>query len=103
VVWKRQLGKYVNILLRMGTMSKLNVPHDIWLGLMAEIYMNVYYEPSKLVKYRRHDKNLSSSGDISSKSLYYKLSYRFILIIALVKKYISNCMIGSVYMKVKKV
>lgn len=71
-------------------MSKYNVPHDIWFGLLAEIYMTVYYEPSKLIKYRRHGDNLSSSADVSSKSIYYKISYRCLLIMALIKIYFFN-------------
>ena len=62
------------------------IPHDIWIGLVAEYYFNVYFYKKKLVKYRRHGSNLSSSGQKSINSFRYKILYRFIIIVHLIKK-----------------
>ena len=75
---------------------KFSVPHDIWIGLLGEIYSKVYFESEKLVKYRRHGENLSPSGGISPNTLIYKLSYRFRLIIAIILRML------SVHLKEKK-
>jgi glycosyltransferase involved in cell wall biosynthesis len=66
--------------------SKYQVPHDIWIGLLAEIYGTVSFVPVPLVAYRRHGRNVSPSGGISGNSLYFKVAYRFILLFSLLKR-----------------
>ncbi|MCE3076561.1 glycosyltransferase [Chryseobacterium gwangjuense] len=56
------------------------VPHDIWLGLIAENFGKVQFLKEKLVRYRRHGNNLSASGENSSNSLLFKLKYRLIIL-----------------------
>ncbi|WP_432712686.1 glycosyltransferase [Pedobacter sp.] len=74
MAFKRELlGKVLPI-------SKFNVPHDIWIGLIAEYYGSVYFDQNKQVNYRRHDNNLSPSGGSSINGLYFKISYRLILL-----------------------
>lgn len=64
----------------------INVPHDIWIGLISEVFGSVYFEKTKLIKYRRHGKNLSPSGEKSNNSIFYKLYYRIIIVALLVKR-----------------
>lgn len=52
------------------------VPHDIWIGLIAEYYGNVKFIDAKLLYYRRHGNNLSPSAEKSPNSLRRKLWYR---------------------------
>ena len=60
--------------------SKFKVPHDIWIGLIAELHGSIYFDKHKLVSYRRHEHNLSPSGGTSTNSLFFKLKYRWILL-----------------------
>lgn len=62
------------------------VPHDIWVGLIAEWKNKVVFCNDKLVLYRRHDENQSSSGSASRFSLTMKLRYRFLLISQLMSR-----------------
>lgn len=58
-----------------------NIPmHDIWIGLVAELYFSVLFLPEQLVLYRRHSANLSSSTSKSSRSLKTKMSTRLYLV-----------------------
>lgn len=66
--------------------SKYQVPHDIWMGLLAEIYGKVSFVRTPLVAYRRHGKNLSPSGGVSNNSLYFKIKYRIILLLSVIKR-----------------
>lgn len=67
--------------------------HDVWIGLIAEVFGKVYFLDEKLIFYRRHDTNLTYSltrtdNNLTNNSLYYKLLYRFIILINLVKRII---------------
>lgn len=55
------------------------VPHDIWLGLIAEWNKKVVFSNEKLILYRRHNSNQSTSGSKSNFSLKTKIEYRMIL------------------------
>ena len=52
------------------------VPHDIWIGLLAERSGTVKFIEKQLVSYRRHSDNVSPSGGKSSNGLFFKMSYR---------------------------
>ncbi len=59
--------------------------HDIWIGLVANLYFKVVFIDDKLLKYRRHPKNLTFSIDrdeksLSTFSLKYKLYYRLVIL-----------------------
>jgi glycosyltransferase involved in cell wall biosynthesis len=54
--------------------------HDFWIGLIAELYFNVYFIPDVLVYHRRHFSNASSSGEISPFSLPRKVVNRYRMI-----------------------
>ncbi len=64
----------------------LPVPHDIWIGLIAEFQNNSIFIEEKLAMYRRHDNNMSTSGSSSKFSLLMKIRYRFFLILELIKR-----------------
>lgn len=52
--------------------------HDIWIGLMSEIFGNPLFIPDKFVLYRRHNASLTFSGKQSQYSLFYRIKYRFV-------------------------
>ncbi|MCR5297694.1 MAG: glycosyltransferase family 2 protein [Paludibacteraceae bacterium] len=54
--------------------------HDIWIGLVAEMYYNTEFIPQRLIYYRRHGENASSVTGKSSYSMREKLSFRFYII-----------------------
>ena len=62
------------------------IAHDIWLGLVAEGYFNVYFLERQLLQYRRHDLNVSQSAGKSSNSFFFKIEYRSQLVKDLLKK-----------------
>lgn len=66
----------------------LPVPHDIWLGLIAEVKNEVVFCEKKLLLYRRHDNNQSSSGEKSKFSFHMKIKYRIIIVFSLIKRLI---------------
>ena len=63
------------------------IPHDIWIGLIAELKENVFFSNEKLIQYRRHENNLSSSSLKSNNSICFKLKYRFFILKNLIKNY----------------
>jgi len=58
--------------------------HDWWIGCVAEVYGNVYFEDEKLLLYRRHGNNASASSGASSKHLAEQLISRFQIIYYLI-------------------
>lgn len=67
---------------------KIEVPHDIWIGLIGEYFGKVCFLKDKLVLYRRHGNNLSPSGESSNNSFLFKIKYRFLLIKGLISRII---------------
>lgn len=64
--------------------------HDIWLGLCGALFYKTTFIPDKLIKYRRHGGNASPTAEKSNYSLKYKILYRIILCVNLIKRYISQ-------------
>jgi glycosyltransferase involved in cell wall biosynthesis len=61
-----------------------NIPmHDIWLGMVGEIFGSTIFIEDKLVKYRRHGNNASPTSEKSKYSLVKKIKDRYNLLIAL--------------------
>ncbi len=71
-----------SLLAKVLPISKYNVPHDIWIGLLAEKFGSVSLVKEKLVKYRRHDSNVSPSGGNSSNTMLFRIKYRLEFLIA---------------------
>lgn len=57
-----------------------DIPHDIWIGLIAEEFTKVKFLQEILINYRRHGNNLSASGEKSSNTLLFKIKYRAIIL-----------------------
>jgi len=66
------------------------VPHDIWLGLIAEWKGRTKMSTQKLLKYRRHGSNLSTSSEKSKASFFYKARYRVNILSALLIRMLLN-------------
>jgi len=65
--------------------SKL-IGQDYWIGLLAELKFNVVYIPEPLILYRKHQNNVSDTGEKSIKSFWYMFSYRFVLFFQILKR-----------------
>ncbi len=64
-----------------------NIPmHDSWIGLISEIYGEVIFLNESLIKYRRHESNLSSTGLKSEKKITLKIRERIILMYNLITR-----------------
>jgi len=61
--------------------------HDMWIGMIGELFGKTYFCKEKLVKYRRHCKNESPEIGKSKFGILRKLSFRSILICQLFKRY----------------
>lgn len=72
--------------------SKLLLFHDVWIGLISNLYFRVKFIPEVLSSYRRHDDNVSPTemSAISPNSLLTKIRSRSLLAIALINRLI-NC------------
>ena len=55
--------------------------HDIWLGLIAEIFGRTFFINEKLIQYRRHGMNASFGGGNSGFSVFFQIKYRIITLI----------------------
>ena len=64
--------------------------HDIWIGMIAELYGMTYFCDQKLVKYRRHGGNNTCATEESPYSLYKKMSWRLNLGMSLLAKHLRN-------------
>lgn len=64
--------------------------HDLWIGLIAEMWYQVRFIPDKLVYHRRHARNASSTSGKSSFSIFNKVSYRVQLATQLLKLRYAN-------------
>lgn len=72
-------------LLEMALPFPKKIPmHDIWLGNVAAFYFNLRFIDNKLIYYRRHDKNASSSSEPTKTTLHKKISYRIPVILSLI-------------------
>jgi glycosyltransferase involved in cell wall biosynthesis len=54
--------------------------HDIWIGLIAELFGKTYFYRKPLIYYRRHDNNASQTSKKSKHSLIKRLLYRYTLV-----------------------
>lgn len=64
-----------------------NLPmHDLWIGLIAEIYFTPIFVPQKLVLYRRHLENASSTSLKSKNTFLQKMKIRMKVSFFLIEK-----------------
>ena len=64
--------------------------HDWWIGLIAELYTNVYFSNEKLIKYRRHGNTLTSMNHKSTNSFFTKIRFRIIMIKELILRVLKH-------------
>lgn len=57
------------------------ISHDNWIGLLASKIGKIYFIEDPLVYYRRHSGNVSLAKGKSNNTLFFRMQYRFILII----------------------
>lgn len=62
------------------------IAHDIWIGLIAEIFGKVVFFKKPLLRYRRHDFNVTQSAEKSSNDFFFKIFYRIQLLKDLILK-----------------
>jgi len=62
--------------------------HDMWIGIIGELFGKIYFCKEKLVKYRRHDGNVSETSLRSTNSLMKKNQIRINLTYNAFKRYI---------------
>ncbi len=67
--------------------------HDMWIGLIGELFGRINFLNEPLIAYRRHERNLSQASGKSRNSLLKKMQIRFALIISVLPRYLS-CLIG---------
>ncbi len=60
--------------------------HDIWLGNVAAWFYSVMFMPEKLIKYRRHGANASSTAEESKQALSKKLTDRKQILRAIINR-----------------
>jgi len=66
-----------------------NIPmHDMWIGMVAEVYFKPVFIPDKLMIYRRHQNNATSINEnfTSNNSFMSKLGFRYNLLLAIIKR-----------------
>ena len=74
-----------NVLIKALPFPKNIKDHDFWIAMVAEAFFKTFmiYEP--LILYRRHQDNVSNTGNKSTNSLYKKFIKRTHIIISLLK------------------
>lgn len=60
--------------------------HDIWIGMVAEIFGKTGFCKEKLVRYRKHSRNTSPALGKSSYSFWQRVSFRKMLLLHLSKR-----------------
>ena len=64
-----------------------NTPmHDWWIGLIGEIYGNSIFIKDKTLLYRRHNKNSSSSAEMSQFRFHSKVFFRIMMLLNIFKR-----------------
>ncbi len=61
--------------------------HDIWIGNIAAFYFKAGFINDKLIYYRRHGGNVSTSSEPSRTNLFQKLYFRFSVVKELIKRF----------------
>jgi glycosyltransferase involved in cell wall biosynthesis len=77
-------------LLRIALPIPSGLPHDWWLGMVAEVAGNVFFLPDRLVWYRRHGANTSLTTEKSRRGLYSRVRDRLRLACALIARAVKH-------------
>jgi hypothetical protein len=87
MVFKQEVLKYV-----LPFPSDIAM-HDIWIGLCVELLGKSLFLKDRLVKYRRHGNNVSTTGEKSNFGIIYKVQYRLKFLYKLLKRRFSSLII----------
>jgi len=68
--------------------------HDMWIGILNDIYGRTYYHDEPLIKYRRHSRNVTSDRHSGFEQM---LKWRLVLIRRLVERAIALAGRGTVH------
>ncbi|MFA4957722.1 MAG: glycosyltransferase [Candidatus Methanoperedens sp.] len=64
-----------------------NLPmHDMWIGMIGELYGKTYFCDQKLIKYRRHENSASPTCGPSPYTLIDKISFRLNLLLRIIAR-----------------
>ena len=66
--------------------------HDMWIGMVGQLFGKTYFCEEKLLKYRRHGSNFSYTSQKSNYSIANKIRFRLILLYHIVKR----CMVCNI-------
>lgn len=82
------LGKILPFPKQLEKTSKLLLFHDVWIGLIGNIFFKVRFLPEVLSSYRRHSENASPTGmtAVSPNTLLIKARSRWLLTVAIVNR-----------------
>jgi len=64
--------------------------HDMWIGMISELFGQPHFCREKLVKYRRHSNNLSPTLRKNTTSIGNKFKFRLILLYHIISRYIKH-------------
>ncbi|MDD5616660.1 MAG: glycosyltransferase family 2 protein [Candidatus Methanoperedens sp.] len=68
-----------------------NLPmHDMWIGMIGELYGSTYFCDEKLVKYRRHENSTSSTSSPSPYTVKDKISFRVNLLLKIIARFLER-------------
>lgn len=62
--------------------------HDLWIGFISQFCGRVSTIDEKLIYHRRHGQNVSYSFEKSKNSMFFKLKYRILFVIVILKRYV---------------
>lgn len=60
--------------------------HDMWIGMVAEVFGNTYFCNEKLIYYRKHRDNISATSEKSTFTFKKRIFFRINLIIKMIRR-----------------
>lgn len=77
-----------------------NIPmHDMWIGMIGEVFGTTYFCKEKLIKFRRHSDNASVTTKKSPYSIIKKIGFRVNLLENILKRIIVRLIIDNIFHK----
>jgi glycosyltransferase involved in cell wall biosynthesis len=64
--------------------------HDIWIGMIADVFGKTYFCKEQLVRYRKHSKNTSPALRTSNYTFFQKISFRTNVVLHLAKRIVER-------------
>ncbi len=64
--------------------------HDMWIGMIGELYGSTYFCDEKLVKYRRHENSASPTSGQSPFTIRDKISFRANLLLKIIARFLER-------------